>query len=126
MAAEVYFFECHGARFSVTIDIAEGAPTTMSAPNLRVLEGSWKTWRLDVDPNRPGLEGVRIRRSVSASGGEHPHGNLSPAESAATGFMMMVTSGGDLYRIAAGYGVVSRFYSAAEWDAQRAAWEATL
>ncbi|MEV7609869.1 hypothetical protein AB0N61_10325 [Microbacterium sp. NPDC089320] len=127
MAAENYLFEYYGADFNIMIDVASGPATTTSAPNLRVVEGSWKTWRLDVDPAVSGLEGVRIRRCVSASGGEHPDGNLTPAESGPTlGNMLMVGGAGDLYQIAGGYGVTSRFYSAEEWAAMRAEWEASL
>lgn len=127
MAAQNYLFEYYGAEFNIMIDIADGAPTTTSAPNLRVVEGSWKTWRLDVDPAVPGLEGVSIRRCVSASGGEHPEGNLTPAESGPSlGYMLMVAGNGGLYRVPGGLGVVSRFYTAEEWAAMRAEWEASL
>lgn len=127
MAAENYLFEYYGAEFNIMIDVASSAATTTSAPNLRVVEGSWKTWRLDVDPAVAGIEGVRIRRCVSASGSEHPNGNLNPAQSGPTlGYMLMVTDNGEIYRVPGGLGVVSRFYTAEEWASMRAEWEASL
>lgn len=122
MAAEAYSFEYSGAPFNMTIDLAPGGPTTTSAPNVRVVSGSWKTWRLEFDHTKPGLEGLRLIRSVSTSGGEHPSGNLTSAQSGPNGYMMMGTDAGRLYKIASGWAAVSRFYTADEWTAQLAAW----
>lgn len=126
MAAEEYRFEYAGAPLNITVDMAPGAPTTTAAPNLRVVQGSWKTWRLEADLTKPGLEGIRLIKSVSFSGGPHPNGNLSPAQSATNGYMVMVTTNGNLYQTATGWGVASRFYTAEEWSAQLAAWASEL
>ncbi|AKV86389.1 hypothetical protein AKG07_08835 [Microbacterium sp. CGR1] len=126
MAAEEYRFEYGGAPLNIAIDLAPGAPTTTAAPNLRVVQGSWKTWRLEADLTKPGLEGIRLMKSVSSSGGQHPNGNLSPAQSVTNGYMVMITNAGNLYQIAAGWGVASRFYTTEEWSAQLTQWAAEL
>ncbi|MBD3942810.1 hypothetical protein IF188_14005 [Microbacterium sp. NEAU-LLC] len=122
--AENYLFEFYGARFNVTIEL--GGTTTTDPPNLRVIEGTWKTWRLTIDPDVSGLDGLTIQRSVSAGGGEHPHGNLTEAESAPTGYQVMSAPDGSLYRIPDGFGAVARMYTASEWAQQLAEWEADL
>ncbi|WP_424937344.1 MULTISPECIES: hypothetical protein [Bacteria] len=122
--AENYLFEFYGARFNITAELGEA--TTTDPPNLRVIEGAWKTWRLTIDPDVPGIEGLRLQQSMSAGGGEHPYGNLTPAESASQGYILMIAENGSLYRMPSGYGAVSRLYSPAEWEAQRAEWEAGL
>lgn len=127
MAAEEYRFEYAGAPLNITIDLAQGAPaTTAAAPNLRVVQGSWKTWRLEADLTKPGLEGVRLMKSVSSGGAQHLNGNLSPSQSATNGYMVMITNTGNLYQVASGWGVASRFYTAEEWSAQLAAWASEL
>ncbi|MBG9887044.1 hypothetical protein ABE10_10990 [Bacillus toyonensis] len=122
--AENYLFEFYGARFNITAEL--GGATTTEPPNLRVIEGAWKTWRLTVDQDVPGIEGLRLQQSVAAGGGAHPHGNLSPAESASQADILMIAENGSLYRMPGGWGAVSRMYSEAEWEAQRAEWEQAL
>lgn len=122
--AENYLFEFYGARFNITVEL--GGATTTDPPNLRVIEGTWKTWRLTINPDVSGIEGLRLQQSVAAGGGEHPHGNLTAAESGPNGYMMMCTSDGRLYQIPGGYGAVGRLYSAAEWQQQLAEWESSL
>ena len=128
MAAEDYQFEFKGARFPVTIDLEAGSDeTTTEPPNLRVIEGTWKTWRLSVVPDVLGIEGIRLRRSVSSGGGEHPAGNLTTAESGTGDYwMMMVAQDGRLYRVPVGYGTISRMYTSEEWRATLDEWEASL
>lgn len=120
-SAETYRFMYVGATFAVMI-VPEGDPaTTTDPPNLHVLEGSWKTWRVEVDPDVSGLAGVRLMRSVSASGGEHPLGNQPSGPNGYT--MVMITSDGYLYTIPTGWGLASRFYSPDEWAFLIAGWE---
>lgn len=126
MAAEDYAFEYAGAPLNITIDLAPGAPVTTAAPNVRVAQGSWKTWRLEADLTKPALEGIRLLKSVSAGGGEHSNGNLTPTQSATNGYLMMVTPTGNLYQIASGWAVVARFYTSSEWNAQITQWASEL
>jgi len=124
---ETYKFEYKGAIFSITSesDVADSATTT-DPPNLRVIEGSWPTWRLEVDWDVPGIGALRILKSTNGAGGPHPHGNLTPDESATFGHMLMISSTGYLYKIPTGYGAIGRLYTPEEWSAQLAEWEATL
>lgn len=122
MVAEQYSFEYSGAPLTVTVDLAADSPTTTLPPNMRVIQGSWKTWRLEVDFTKPGLAGVKLIRSVSASGSEHPDANLTPTQSGPNGYLAMTTAIGRMYKIAAGWAAVSRFYTTEEWNAQLAAW----
>lgn len=121
---ETYRFMYVGATFGVLIDPAAEPATTTDPPNLHVLEGSWKTWRVEVDPDVPGLAGVRLLRSVSAGGGEHPRGNQPSGPNGNN--MMMLSSDGYMYLIPTGWGLASRFYSPEEWSFLLAAWEASL
>jgi len=123
-AAELYEFEYHGARFSLNAD--PSIATTTEGPNVRVLQGSWMTWRLIIDPNTPGIEGLRLLSCVSDTGGEHPLGNLTPEQSATNGHQLMISSDGYLYGIPTGYGAVGRLYTSQEWQDQLAAWERWL
>ncbi len=138
---ELYRFEFGGAPFSGTMDDdVSGYATTTDPPNVRTIEGTWKTWHLSVpDGKVPGLAGVRLVRSVGADGGPHPRGNLSPEESGSHGSMMMLTAptgnpvhvpgvgdidGGQAYGVPGGWGIVSRFYTDEEWDQITATWDA--
>ncbi|MCC4247485.1 hypothetical protein [Microbacterium testaceum] len=141
---DLYRFEYGGAPFSVNIEPPSPTDTTTTdPPNVRVVEGPWKTWHLSVpDGSVPGLAGIRLVRSVAADGGEHPAGNLTSAESAGSPTMMMVAApapgggaeipgvgfvnGGEVYRISGGWGIVSRFYTDEEWTQLTATWEAWL
>lgn len=124
---ETYKFEFGGALFSITADnVGAGSASTTNPPNMRVIEGTWPTWRLEVDTDVPGIGGLRLLLSVDASGNPHPHGNLTPAQSAANSYMLMAASDGRLYQIANGYGAISRLYTTAEWRAQLSRWEANL
>lgn len=119
MAAENYLFEFSGAQFNITLDLADGAPTTTYAPNVRVIEGTWKTWHLEIDPDVPGIAGLRLLRSTTGS-------NLTPAQSAAKGYLMMVAGDGRLYNVPSGMSVVARLMTPSEWQGQLATWEASL
>ncbi len=126
MTAESHKFEYRGAQFAVTVD-PNTAATTTNAPNLRVIDGTWKTWFLEFDPDVPGISAIRLRRSVSSSGGQHPSGNLNATQSGPIeGYMLMASSEGNLYRIPGGYAAVSRLYTDAQWQYQLAEWEASL
>lgn len=119
--AENYHFEYGGADFNIMTETGD-APTTTQPPNLRVIEGTWQTWRLEVDPDVPGLEGLQLLKSVSSTGVEHPNGNLTTAESAGDGHLLMISELGYLYKIPVGYGVVSRISTTEEWQQQLAMW----
>lgn len=140
--SELYRFEFGGAEFAVDLQNADEAGTTTTPPNVRVMEGSWPTWHLSVpDGKVPGLAGIRLRRSVGADGGPHPNGNQTPEQSGPHGYMMMAAAptgnsvtvpgpggdieidGGETYRVASGWGVVSRFYTDEEWSRIVANWE---
>ncbi|SIS19732.1 hypothetical protein [Microbacterium sp. RURRCA19A] len=101
--SEHYEFEYRGAGLKADIDV-DSMPTTTNAPNLRVIEGSWPTWRLEI--TRP--EGLppeaRQFRCVDPSdpSAAHPHGNLTTAESASDLDALMIREDGYLRRVAAG------------------------
>ncbi|MEV7875566.1 hypothetical protein [Microbacterium sp. NPDC089188] len=141
MASELYRFEFGGAPFSTQMDEdVSSYSTTTDPPNVRTVEGKWKTWHLSIpDPKVGGLAGVRLVRSVGSDGGPHPRGNLTAEESEAHGSMLMVAGptgnpvhvpgigdvdGGETYGVPGGWGIISRFYTDEEWDEIRATWEA--
>ena len=122
--SERYRFEFHGAHFSVEVaDDLRDVESTTEAPNLRVLEGGWSTWRFWAEPGTNGLDGLHLARSVDVDGAEHPHGNLTPEQSASVGGQYMGTREGLLYLIPMGYGLVGRLYTSAGWMAQLEEWE---
>lgn len=123
---ERYVFEYIGATFRVDVNL--DGPTTTEPPNLRTIEGSWKTWRLVVERTEEGrITALQLVRSVGEGGVEHPAGNLSSEASGPNGnHMMMIASNGYIYKIATGWGVVGHLYTSAEWAVQIAAWEASL
>jgi hypothetical protein len=119
-SVETYRFMYVGGIFAVMV-IPDESATTTAPPNLHVLEGSWKTWRVEVDPDVSGLAGVRVLRSVGADGGEHPLGNQPSGPSAYS--QLMITSDGFFYEIPTGWGLAARFYSPDEWAFLIAGWE---
>ena len=128
MTVETYQFEYYGAPFEIAVDLASetSGETTTDPPNMRVISGTWKTWRLTVDPDVPGIAVLRLQRSIGAGGGPHPSGNLTPEQSATDGHIAMVSSSGYLYLIPTGYGAVGRLYTDAEWQQQLDTWESEL
>ncbi|MFK4789884.1 hypothetical protein [Microbacterium sp. ZW T5_56] len=126
--AEAYEFEYSGASFHVTVENPATHPSTTLGPNMRVVSGSWPTWRLDLDLADPtaGPSSVLLRRSVSAAGGAHPSGNLSFEQSGPNGYLLMIAKSNALYQVPGGFALVSRLLTAAEWDALRASWEKEL
>ena len=137
--SELYRWEFGGAMFAFNLENADEAGTTTEPPNLRVIEGSWPTWHLSVpDAKAPGSSGILLRRSIGADGGPHPSGNQTEEESGPHGYMMMVAAptgnpthvpgvggldGGEAYRVPSGWGIVSRFYTDAEWAGILSNWE---
>ena len=138
---ELYRFEFGGAPFAVSMDAdVAGYGTTTEPPNVRTIEGTWRTWHLSVpDGKVPGIAGVRLVRSVGADGRPHPHGNLSEDESGSRGFMLMMAAptgnsihvpgfgdvdGGQTYGVPGGWGIVYRFYTEEEWAQITATWDA--
>ncbi len=100
---DLYRFEYRGAPMVADIDLAD-MPTTTAAPNLRVIAGSWSTWRLEI--TRPeGLPAeARQFRCVDPSDPSkpHPRGNLTAAESASDIDVLMVREDGYVCRAAVG------------------------
>lgn len=107
MTEETYLVEYKGYEFTMNID-TDVVETTTLAPTLRVITGPWKTWRLD--PGTAPDYVVSLRRSVdpSNSSWEHPAGNLTPAESQADGWALMVDDSGYLERAPIGWMVYHR------------------
>jgi hypothetical protein len=103
MTAENYLFEYMGAPLRITIDLDAGALTTTAAPNMRVVEGTWRTWRLEVDRDVPGPDGIRLYQCTDGATGEHPLGNLTASESSSPGEILLLAPSGALQRMAAGW-----------------------
>ncbi len=100
---EHYVFEYRGATFAMDIE-ADSGPTTTAAPNLRVIEGSWPTWRLEITREEGQPPAGRHYRCVSESDPTmpHPHGNLTSTESASSIDMIMITEAGDFRTVPVG------------------------
>ena len=100
---ERYRFEHRGAQLQADIDVDQ-MPTTSLEPNLRVLEGSWPTWRVEFTRPEGAPPEARQFRSVAPGdpSSPHPHGNLSDAESASDADVLMIREDGYLARIAVG------------------------
>ncbi|RWR16794.1 hypothetical protein D8Y23_12800 [Microbacterium enclense] len=100
---ERYEFEYRGAPMVADIDLAD-MPTTTAAPNLRVIEGSWPTWRLEITREDGQPPEARQYRCVSESDPTmpHPHGNLTPTESASDIDALMIREDGYLRTVPVG------------------------
>ncbi|WP_396646216.1 hypothetical protein [Microbacterium sp.] len=100
---EHYVFEYRGAAFAMDIE-ADSGPTTTAPPNLRVIEGSWPTWRLEITREEGQPSAGRHYRCVSESDPTmpHPHGNLTPAESASSTDVLMIREDGYLRTVPVG------------------------
>ncbi|MCC4247484.1 hypothetical protein [Microbacterium testaceum] len=105
---ERYEFEYRGATFAAEVDV-DSVPTTGEAPNLRVIEGSWPTWRLEITRPEGAPAEARPYRCVSETDptAPHLHGNLTPEESdSSDGWTLIVREDGYVARVAIGEAVL--------------------
>lgn len=108
--SESYELRYEGELFPIALHL--DGDTTTEPPNVHVISGTWKTWRLDPGflTNTP----VRVLKSVSPSNpaAEHPAGNLSYAASTPTGHLLMADDNGRLERASMGYLVLQKILDA--------------
>lgn len=100
---ERYQFEYRGASFTADVDV-DLVPTTTDAPNIRVVAGSWPTWRVEFYRPEGAPPEARQYRCVAESvpSSPHPHGNLTAAESASDADVLMIRDDGYLARASVG------------------------